>query len=138
MKRKTIPIVQPLAFFVAICVTLANADDSYDLSWYTVDGGGEMWSTGSDFELGGTIGQPDAGEMWGGTFTLTGGFWFGIMPGDCDQDGDVDLGDFADFEACLEGPGGGLGPGCGCFDFDTSGDVDLSDFAGFQEAFTGP
>ena len=60
------------------------------------------------------------------------------VPGDCDQDGDVDLDDFASFAACVQGPGGGLGLGCGCFDFDDSGDVDLADFAAFQTAFTGP
>lgn len=34
-----------------------------------------MRSTGGEFELSGTIGQPDAGKMSGGDFTLTGGFW---------------------------------------------------------------
>jgi hypothetical protein len=38
----------------------------------------------------------------------------------------------------MAGPGGGVGPGCGCADFDESGGVDLLDFAGFQEVFTGP
>ncbi len=55
---------------------------------------------------------------------------------DCDGDGDVDLDDFFDFEACLGGPGGGLGPGCTCFDLDSSGGVDVRDFAEFQAAFT--
>ncbi|MCI0632121.1 MAG: hypothetical protein L0Y44_15870 [Phycisphaerales bacterium] len=49
-----------------------------DLSWHTVDGGGATFSTGDDFTLGGTIGQPDAGvPMTGGGFSLTGGFWPG-------------------------------------------------------------
>jgi len=59
------------------------------------------------------------------------------LPGDCDGNGVVDLDDFADFKACLLGVGGGLGPGCDCFDFDANGDVDLSDFAEFQVAFAG-
>ena len=33
----------------------------YDLGWFTIDGGGGMFSTGGGYELGGTIGQPDAG-----------------------------------------------------------------------------
>ncbi|UCG17345.1 MAG: hypothetical protein JSV19_04795 [Phycisphaerales bacterium] len=111
----------------------------FEIDWWTVDGGGVMSSTGSDFELSGTVGQPDANTavLSGGDFELTGGFWFGLAPGDCDADGDVDLSDFADFEGCLAGPGGGLGTGCVCFDLDDNGDVDLGDFAEFQLAFTG-
>jgi len=46
----------------------------YDISWYTVDGGGGS-SSGGTFSLTGTIGQPDAGHMTGGNYTLDGGFW---------------------------------------------------------------
>jgi hypothetical protein len=46
----------------------------FDLSWNTIDGGGGT-STGGSFSLSGTIGQPDAGAMSGGNFTLVGGFW---------------------------------------------------------------
>ncbi len=60
------------------------------------------------------------------------------IPGDCDDDGDVDLDDYVNLEACLSGPDGGLGAGCRCFDFDDDGDNDLKDFAAFQQAFTGP
>jgi hypothetical protein len=50
---------------------------NYDLSWWTVDGGGSTFSTGGSYSLGGTIGQPDAGTSTGGTYTLAGGFWPG-------------------------------------------------------------
>ena len=43
---------------------------------WTVDGGGTR-STGGAFAVTGTIGQPDAGVLTGGTFALLGGFWFG-------------------------------------------------------------
>ena len=111
----------------------------FESDWWTVDAGGLMSSSGVDFELSGTIGQPDANTvvLSGCDFELTGGFWFGFAPGDCDGDGDVDLHDFVDFEACLAGPGGGLGTGCDCFDLDDNGDVDLGDFAEFQSVFTG-
>jgi hypothetical protein len=56
---------------------------------------------------------------------------------DCDGDADVDLSDYASFEACLEGPTGGLDPDCTCFDVDGGGGVDLADFAVFPAAFTG-
>ncbi len=60
-------------------IVLAQSGDGYDLSWSTVDGGGATFSTGGDYTLGGTIGQPDAGEMSGGGHTLQGGFWGSIV-----------------------------------------------------------
>ncbi len=56
-------------------VTPASAQ--YTLNWFTVDGGGTTQSSGGSFSLGGTIGQPDAGVMTGGTISLRGGFWTG-------------------------------------------------------------
>ena len=50
---------------------------TYDLSWWTVDGGGQTFSTGGDYTLSGTGGQPDAGVLEGNGYTLTGGFWGG-------------------------------------------------------------
>ena len=62
---------------VAAVVPMTLAQTGYDLSWWTVDGGGQMYSVGSGYELGGTIGQPDAGVLTGGGYTLGGGFWRG-------------------------------------------------------------
>ena len=45
-----------------------------DLTWNTIDGGGGT-STGGTFVLSMTIGQPDAGDLSGGTLVLAGGFW---------------------------------------------------------------
>ena len=59
-------------------------------------------------------------------------------PGDCNDDGDVDLQDFLAFQTCFTGPGGTLTPGCVCADFDGDDDVDLADFLAFQSAYTGP
>ncbi len=47
---------------------------SYSLDWFTLDGGGGT-STGGVFAMSGSIGQPEAGAMSGGAFSLTGGFW---------------------------------------------------------------
>ncbi len=56
---------------------IALAAGSYDLSWWTVDGGGGT-STGGGFTLSGTLGQPDAGTAaTGGEYSLAGGFWHG-------------------------------------------------------------
>ncbi len=46
----------------------------YSLDWSSLDGGGGT-STGGVFTVSGTIGQPDAGKMSGGNFTLDSGFW---------------------------------------------------------------
>jgi hypothetical protein len=51
---------------------LAPAQLSDD--WFSVDGGGGT-SGGGQFTLSGTAGQPDAGDMTGGGYTLHGGFW---------------------------------------------------------------
>ena len=112
----------------------------YDIDWFTIDGGGEMFSTGGDYTLSGTVGQPDAGEMSGGSYNLTGGFWFGQVPGDCDNDGDVDLDDFAGFQGCFTGAGR-IQRNAACrttFDLDDDLDVDIFDFSVFVRAFTGP
>jgi hypothetical protein len=53
------------------------ARSGYDLSWWTVDGGGHTSSSGPIYSLGGTIGQPDAGVMSGQGYVLDGGFWPG-------------------------------------------------------------
>ncbi len=47
---------------------------SYSIDWYKVAGGGST-STGGVYSVSGTIGQPDAGAMAGGNYSLTGGFW---------------------------------------------------------------
>ena len=51
------------------------AAQNYSIDWYQVAGGGGT-STGATYQVTGTIGQPDAsGQMTGGSFSLTGGFW---------------------------------------------------------------
>jgi probable HAF family extracellular repeat protein len=55
---------------------------------------------------------------------------------DSDCDGDVDLLDFWEFEACLTGPTEVLDSDCEAMDFDGDDDVDLLDFAEFTLAFT--
>ena len=46
----------------------------YNVDWYTITGGGGAGSNGQ-YVVSGTIGQPDAGTMNGGNYSLTGGFW---------------------------------------------------------------
>jgi hypothetical protein len=139
--ERTTPRARAKALFVILlplAVAAAVVGDDFDLRRSTIDGGGVMLSAGGDFELSGTIGQPDAGAASGGAFVLTGGFWFQQVPADCNFDGGVDLYDYATFEACMSGPDGGmLEPPCICFDLDGDGDVDLGDVGAFQRSFSG-
>jgi hypothetical protein len=47
---------------------------TYNIDWFSIDGGGGT-STGGVYSVSGTIGQPDAGHMSGGNYTIDGGFW---------------------------------------------------------------
>ncbi len=57
-------------------IVWAQTGGGYDLSWHTVDGGGNS-VTGGGYTLSGAIGQPDAASASGGGYSLTGGFWVG-------------------------------------------------------------
>ena len=60
---------------LAACAALSASAQSYSINWYKVAGGGGT-STGVNYSVSGTIGQPDAsGAMTGGNYSLTGGFW---------------------------------------------------------------
>ena len=62
------------ALVLALLAGSVSAFAQYSLDWYTVDGGGGT-STGKLYSVSGTIGQPDAGAMSGGNYSLQGGFW---------------------------------------------------------------
>jgi hypothetical protein len=68
--------------FVALLTLGAVVSASPDIDWYTVDSGGEMFCTGGQYVLSGTIGQPDAGVemLTGGGYKLAGGFWLPASP----------------------------------------------------------
>jgi hypothetical protein len=81
MKRHGVFLI--VILLAAVCASRLNVVSAspdavtYDLSWYTIDGGGATFSTGGSYSLGGTIGQPDAGSLSGGSYQLNGGFWGG-------------------------------------------------------------
>ena len=72
MKRTA--VLFSLAAFLLLTAVTAAQGSTYDLSWWTVDGGGDTFSTSGGYELGGTAGQADAGTLSGGSYTLDGGF----------------------------------------------------------------
>ena len=125
------------ATVAATAVLAAAAPPRFEISRFTIDGGGSMSNEARGLEVSGTIGQPDAGVMTGGGLTLTGGFWFEIPLGDCEEDGDVDLIDTYWFTRCLRGPDvGPPDPECLCFDVDRSRTIDLADLSIIQSSFT--
>lgn len=138
LREKQLQWVALTATLVVALVSGAGASE-FQITRSTIDGGGVMRSTGGDFELSGTIGQHDAAAMRAGEFELTGGFWFGLAPTDCNEDGLVSLPDHESFTSCLLGPHGGIDASpCPCFDVDGDGDITLSDYARLQRGFTGP
>jgi hypothetical protein len=64
---------------IAVVPVLAETSATYDLSWWTVDGGGITDKTSGSYTLSGTAGQPDAGSLSSGAYNLAGGFWAGIL-----------------------------------------------------------
>jgi hypothetical protein len=64
-------LIYLILFIASVSFVFAQ---SYSIDWFTIDGGGGN-STGGVYSVSGTIGQPDAGHMSGGNFTLDGGFW---------------------------------------------------------------
>ena len=65
------------ALALLLALTTAQALDGPEANWHTVDGGGGTLVVAGDLSLSGTIGQPDAGLLTGGGYSLGGGFWGG-------------------------------------------------------------
>ena len=63
-----------LLFLLVGLVAFCARAQTYSIDWFTIDGGGGT-STGGVYSVSGTIGQPDAGHMSGGNYTIDGGFW---------------------------------------------------------------
>ena len=57
-----------------ICLPMHCPAQNFSIDWFSIDGGGGT-STGGAYTVSATIGQPDAGTLSGGSYSLTGGFW---------------------------------------------------------------
>ncbi len=149
MNARTMPWVVVLTALVMPVAVTAQPGGDYDLSWSTIDGGGVMFATGGDFELAGTIGQPDAvpqaAPLIGGDYQLIGGFWVPFGPAcfiysilDFDADCDVDGDDLDAFVNCASGPAiTQANPDCEWARLDGDDDVDQGDFGVFQRCYSG-
>ena len=124
-----------------------SAADDFESTWYTVDNGGEMWTTGGNFELSGTIAQPEAGVVTGGDYELTGGFWallsggLVFLPGDLNCDGVVNFADINPFVLALTGQGAyeAAFPNCTWLNADcnSDGNVNFADINPFVALLSG-
>jgi hypothetical protein len=74
MKRSIVLLIPIVLLIITVSIAAAQSSSGYDPTWSTIDGGGGE-SVGSDYSLVGTLGQPDAGMLSGGGYTLNGGFW---------------------------------------------------------------
>ncbi len=77
MKKWIVATMFVILLGMLVVTAFASSGGNYELSWWTVDGGGGT-SAGGDYAISGTIGQPDAGSMGGGDYAMGGGFWAGI------------------------------------------------------------
>jgi hypothetical protein len=89
LRRAKTPFVLLILLFLAILLVTSGVASAatgggavtaplpYDLSWWTVDGGGVGGLGAHPYTLDGTIGQPDAAGWAGDGYTLAGGFWGG-------------------------------------------------------------
>jgi hypothetical protein len=83
--RRTSLTVLPFAAALALLLLVvapvtvqAQKGGEYDLTWSTIDNGGETGSSGGDYSHSGTAGQPDARNgITGGEYTVLSGFWPG-------------------------------------------------------------
>ena len=73
MKKRMISLIVVSTAYLLLTVPAVG---DYDISWYTIDGGGGV-SSGGTYTLTGTIGQPDAAYGSGSEYELLGGFWPG-------------------------------------------------------------
>ena len=80
MKRMLLVCIVLVTLLMALPSAQAAPGSGYDLSWFSVDGGGGN-SAGGSYSLSGASGQPDAGGVSGGAYTLAGGFWPGAPTG---------------------------------------------------------
>ncbi len=131
MNRRIQTTIRLLAALLIVSAGAAGVAD-LTIDWHTVDGGGEMRSSGGDFELSGTIGQPDAGVMTSEPYTLSGGFW-ATPPcwcmSDVNNDGERNGLDIQDFVDCISATGWN----CACADLVTDGVLDIADVSAFVD-----
>lgn len=68
-------LLLPLALAGQASPAAAQGSSGYEITWWTVDGGGCAPLGSGPYALGTTAGQPDAQVVAAGGYALSGGFW---------------------------------------------------------------
>ena len=76
--KRWIVVLMLAGLLLAVSVPAVQAVVGYDLSWWTVAGGGVTDPAQSGFSLSGTIGQPAAAAAQNSGYTLSSGFWYPV------------------------------------------------------------
>ncbi|MCG8408667.1 MAG: hypothetical protein MI923_25975 [Phycisphaerales bacterium] len=133
MNRRNVYIRRMLTIPALLTALLmaGTALGQFEITRFTIDGGGGT-SSGGDFDLSGTSGQPDAGSMSGGGFEINGGFWTPVegarLSGvNGNGNGLIDGRGIQNFTDRLIG----IGTICQCADRLTNGVLDMNDVADF-------
>ena len=66
------------ALLTTLLIPIPTHAQDYTIDWYKIAGGGGT-SAEQNYSLTGAIGQPDAATLTGGSYTLEGGFFPGII-----------------------------------------------------------
>ncbi|OGC92092.1 MAG: hypothetical protein A2142_06025 [candidate division Zixibacteria bacterium RBG_16_48_11] len=76
-----------------------SAAPNYDLSWFSINGGGDSYGSSTNYQLGYSVGQPVAGQGSSASYDLGIGFWYGAytlctaIPGDVNGSSAITIGD---------------------------------------------
>lgn len=73
LKRTIVLIAVVAAMLVLASAALAQSGGTFNLTWNTIDGGGGR-VTSASYSMEGSIGQPDAGQIASGSYSLMSGF----------------------------------------------------------------
>jgi hypothetical protein len=71
-------VLQLFGWAVLLLAPAFGWAQTYTIDWWDTGAGATV--TGGSYSLSGSVGQPDAGTLTGGEFTLMGGFWAVALP----------------------------------------------------------
>jgi len=77
LRLALVGLLLPFALVGQAPPAAAQSGSGYEITWWTVDGGGTTPLGSGAYDLGATAGQPDAQAVAAGGYALSGGFWTG-------------------------------------------------------------